>query len=64
MLRCNVHPRNERWMPQILSALESDGPPVAFIVGVVHLTGEKGLLANLQKNGYEKMRRIFSISKD
>ena len=32
MLRCNVYPRNERWMPQILTALESDGPPVLAAV--------------------------------
>jgi uncharacterized protein YbaP (TraB family) len=47
MLRCNVYPRNERWMPQILTALESAGAPLAFVVGAVHLVGEKGLLAAL-----------------
>ena len=43
--------RNRNWMPKIEAMLEN--PEVEFIlVGVLHLAGDQGLLAQLQQRGY------------
>ncbi len=43
--------RNNKWMPKIEAMLNTD--EVEFIlVGVLHLTGEQGLLAQLKSRGY------------
>ena len=43
--------RNEKWMPEIEAMLESE--EVEFIlVGVLHLVGNQGLLAQLKSRGY------------
>lgn len=42
--------RNQAWLPQIETMLDSE--PVEFVlVGVAHLSGEDGLLAELQMRG-------------
>ena len=59
---CNVAPRNLLWLPRLKEALDSSGAPISFVVGIGHVGGENGLLALLEKNGYKKIKRIYSIS--
>ncbi len=46
--------RNRRWMDQLVPALDEGGLVVA--VGALHLTGEDGLLAQLQALGFKVTR--------
>lgn len=59
--KCSVNPRNILWLPYLKEALAGSGPPIVFIVGIGHLGGENGLLALLEKNGYSKVKRIYSV---
>jgi len=44
--------RNERWMPKILAAIETDKRTL-IAAGALHFPREKGLLALLQRAGYK-----------
>jgi len=61
LLECTVTPRNHAWLPRLLEALESSGPPISFLVGIGHIGGEEGLLALLKANGHTNIKRIFSV---
>lgn len=58
---CNINPRNRNWLPKIVKALSTDGPPVTFIVGVGHIGGDGGLIKLLKKQGFNKIKRIYSV---
>jgi len=47
--------RNERWVPEIIAALEG-GDDVLFLVGAAHLPGEGGVLEGLREKGFEVSR--------
>jgi TraB/PrgY/gumN family len=59
--KCDINPRNILWLPYLKEALNSSGSPIVFIVGIGHIGGENGLLALLEKNGYNKVKRVYSI---
>lgn len=44
--------RNQRWVPQIETLLESTGDSLV-IVGALHLVGDKGVVSLLEEKGYE-----------
>lgn len=44
--------RNNNWMPQIEALFSKEGTEFV-LVGAAHLVGEDGLLAQLQRNGYD-----------
>ena len=48
--RCLIGVRNARWLPVLDRWLREGGAFVA--VGAIHLTGDEGLLAQLQRKGY------------
>ncbi|MEI6397512.1 MAG: TraB/GumN family protein [Pseudomonadota bacterium] len=47
-----LHGRNSRWIPKLKAYLD-DSIPTMVIVGAFHLCGPKGLLALLEKEGFE-----------
>jgi uncharacterized protein YbaP (TraB family) len=59
--KCNIQPRNRVWLPIMLNALETSGPPVTFDVGISHIAGQEGLLELLRKEGYKNIRRIYTV---
>lgn len=59
--KCVIVPRNYLWMPKILEKLKTDGPPVAFLVGIGHLWGDEGLISLLSKQGYKDIKRVYSV---
>lgn len=61
LTKCTINPRNLEWLPKLINALETDGPPVSFLVGLGHLWGEDGLIALLKKQGYTDIKRIYSV---
>lgn len=61
-LKCNVLPRHENWTPKILDVLKTKGEPVAVVVGFAHLAGPNGLLEVLKRNGYSRIKRVYSLS--
>ncbi|MGI0016511.1 MAG: TraB/GumN family protein [Nitrososphaera sp.] len=63
VLQCNVVPRNLVWVPKIVDALQSSGPPIVVLVGAIHMMGEGGLLALLSAKGFTDSRRIYSVPK-
>lgn len=60
-LQCNVLPRNNIWMNNIVAKLFNSGAPVAYFVGVAHLIGTKGIVARLTNDGRLKVKRIYSL---
>jgi uncharacterized protein len=59
--KCNINPRNRKWLPKIIKALSTDGPQVTFIVGIGHIGGDEGLINLLKKQGFNKIKRIYSV---
>lgn len=51
-INCGVVPRNIAWLKKIFSSLASEGPPEAFLVGIMHIGGPNGILKALDKNGF------------
>ena len=46
--KCVVFGRNHQWFDKITNILNSNGPPIAILVGIGHLSGKEGLI-NLLK---------------
>nr|MBA3608593.1 TraB/GumN family protein [Chthoniobacterales bacterium] len=44
--------RNLRWVDRIEAEMKT-GKPTAIVAGAGHFTGERGVIALLQKRGYE-----------
>ena len=61
IFKCFTTPRNYAWLPKVLIALEDQGTPVTFLVGLSHLWGKDGLVSLLNKNGYKDIRRVYSV---
>ena len=61
LFKCSVTPRNYAWLPKVLTALEGQGAPVVFLVGIAHLWGDDGLISLLKKNGYTDVKRIYDV---
>ena len=59
--KCAITPRNYQWLPSLIKALEGDGPPVTFLVGIGHLWGDEGLITLIKKQGYTNIKRIYSV---
>src|SRR5438094_1748661 len=47
-----VEDRNVKWVPRIETELKS-GKPTAIVAGALHFAGPRGVIALLQKRGYE-----------
>jgi uncharacterized protein YbaP (TraB family) len=47
-----VDERNFKWMPRILSELES-GKPTAIVAGALHFSGPNSVVTLLEKRGYK-----------
>lgn len=58
MNECSIVPRNKNWLPKILNSLSTQGPPVAFVVGIAHIGGTSGLISLLKKEGYPNIERV------
>jgi uncharacterized protein YbaP (TraB family) len=58
---CILIPRTKNWMPKILDSLSTEGPPIAYLIGIGHIGGKEGILSLLQEKGYSDMKRIYSI---
>lgn len=58
MNECSIAPRNKNWLPKILNSLSTQGPPVAFVVGIAHMGGTSGLISLLKKEGYQNIERV------
>lgn len=60
--KCIVNPRTLIWLPKIIKALKTNGPPVAFLVGLAHIGGKDGLLELIRNSGFSNIKRIYSIN--
>lgn len=58
---CVLTPRTKNWMPRIIEALYTEGPPITYLVGISHVGGEQGILALLKKEGFTSIKRIHTI---
>lgn len=57
--KCTVVPRNYQWLAKIRAVLATEGPPVAVVVGVGHLSGNEGLINLLTIEPGVNVKRIF-----
>lgn len=61
IMQCINVPRTKNWMPKIIEALSTEGPPITYLVGISHVGGEQGILALLQKEGFNSIKRIYEL---
>jgi hypothetical protein len=58
MNECSIAPRNKNWLPKILKSLSTQGPPVAYVVGIAHIGGYNGLISLIKREGYLSIERV------
>jgi uncharacterized protein YbaP (TraB family) len=62
IMQCINEPRTKNWMPKIIEALSTKGPPITYLVGISHIGGKQGILALLKKEGFTGIKRIYDLN--
>lgn len=52
--------REKMWLPVLSQALQQSTQPIFIMVGVNHIVGDDGLVAQLQKEGFQVFQATFS----